>query len=138
MSDDKTTIRIPDEDFAEAKRKKEAAGQTWAEYCTDDARGTPDAEALADALAEEMGETEALYGVGDDEPAEIRKRITTESLGELLGEDEVAIIGQQETLVDNLADRLEAATDGDWDDMKNACAAAIREELTVTEMGGQR
>lgn len=83
MSDDKTTIRVPDEDFAEAKRKKEAAGQTWAEYLTDDARGAPDAEELADALAEEL-----------DIP--------------------------------------------DFEDMKNANAAAIREELTVTEMGVNR
>lgn len=83
MSDDKTTIRVPDEDFAEAKRKKEAAGQTWAEYLTDDARGTPDADALADALAAKLNVP-------------------------------------------------------DFEDMKNANAAAIREELTVTEMGANR
>lgn len=80
MSDDKTTIRIPDADFEKAKAKKEAAGQTWAEYLTDDARGSPDAEALAEALAEEL---------------------------------DIA----------------------NWDDTKNACTAAIRDELTVGEMG---
>jgi predicted DNA binding CopG/RHH family protein len=91
MSDDKTTIRVPDEDFAEAKRKKEAAGQTWAEYLTDDARGTPDADALAAALAAEL----------------------------------------------DLPD-FEEQSIPDFEDMKNANAAAIREELTVSEMGGQR
>lgn len=80
MSDDKTTIRIPDADFEKAKAKKEAANQTWAEYLTDDARGTPDAEALADALAEELNVP-------------------------------------------------------DFEDMKNANVAAIRDELTVGEMG---
>lgn len=65
MSDDKTTIRIPDEDFEKAKAKKKVSGQTWAEYITDESRGA----------------------------------------------------------------------DLSYEDVKNACAAAIREELTVGEMG---
>lgn len=81
MSDDKKTIRIPESDFETAKSRKQQAGQTWAEYLTDEQRGAPDADALARALA-----AESEGGVS-------------------------------------------------WDDLKNACAAAIREELTVGEMG---
>jgi len=55
MSDDKTTIRIPEEDYAVAKEKKEAAGQTWGEYAADKNRPMPEVSEVADALADELG-----------------------------------------------------------------------------------
>jgi len=68
MSDDKVTIRVPEEQFEKAKSKKEVSGQTWGEYIADEGRGA----------------------------------------------------------------------DLSYDDIKEACMAAIREELTVTEMGANR
>ena len=49
-----TTIRVSVPEFEQARERKEAAGQTWGEYITDDARGAPDAAAIADAVAERL------------------------------------------------------------------------------------
>jgi len=53
MTDDSTdykTIRVPKDAFQTAKQRKDDAGQTWAEYVTDDERGSPDAEDVATEL----------------------------------------------------------------------------------------
>jgi ubiquinone biosynthesis protein UbiJ len=49
-----TTIRVSVAEFEQARERKEAAGQTWGEYLTDERRGVPDAEAIADAVAERL------------------------------------------------------------------------------------
>lgn len=46
MSDNKKTIRVPTDEFEEARERKEANDQTWAEYLTDENRGGVDVDDL--------------------------------------------------------------------------------------------
>lgn len=69
MSDDKKTIRVDEAAFETARGRKEQAGQTWAEYLTDENRGQPDADEVAEALTARMDfDTEAFFDAQDDAP----------------------------------------------------------------------
>lgn len=46
----KKTIRIDESDFEEAKERKEANGQTWGEYLTDENRTGPDTDDVVTEL----------------------------------------------------------------------------------------
>ena len=51
---DYVTIRVPEEAHEEAKEAKEQAGQTWAEYLTDESRGGADPESVATELTAQL------------------------------------------------------------------------------------
>lgn len=110
MADDMKTIRVSPEAFDAARERKEQAGQTWAEYLTDENRGRADPDDVATQL------TAKLNIDADDAHDEL---------------DDLA------DRVEALNDAVDASDFGgmDYDDAVAACRQAIREELPVEAMG---
>lgn len=61
MTQDETTIRVTKAAHREARERKPDS-MTWGEWLTDDARGYPDADAIAEALAARL----SCLHAGDD------------------------------------------------------------------------
>lgn len=103
MSDDKKTIRVDSAAFQIARERKESAGQTWAEYLTDDNRTSP-------------------------EPSDVATEITAQlNLDASDAHDEIDVIEER---IDALAEELEGApTALGYDDVVAAQRQALREEL---------
>jgi len=109
MADDKVTIRVPESAHEEAKARKQASNQTWAEYITDDSRGVPDSDSIAHEIT-------AKLNIETDEAEE---RI--EALRELVEDTQE----QLETLNDESTnDSIMTQTE-----VRSACESAMREVL---------